>query len=127
MQFREVQGYESQQFLSHFPHFICLKGGVATGFHHVSEHPPPNTRKLYRINLSHHGQSHLTVREVPATAESLVAGGVFVLDKGPHVLQFNTKLSAGQERFKAAEFVQSIVNNRKSQCEVTVYGELSLE
>ncbi|KAF8908853.1 actin regulatory protein [Gymnopilus junonius] len=131
VQFREVQGYESHQFLSYFPRFISLKGGVATGFHHISQHPPANTRKLYHVDLSHHAamgedhpaRSHLTVREVSATAQSLVAGGVYVLDKGSHILQFNTKESAGQERFKAAEFVQSIVNVRQSHCDITVFDE----
>lgn len=38
------------------------------------------------------------------------------------ILQFNTKASAGQEKFKAAEFVQSLINERQGQSDVTVYG-----
>ncbi|KDR82859.1 hypothetical protein GALMADRAFT_238469 [Galerina marginata CBS 339.88] len=127
VQFREIQGYESPRFLSYFPRFICLQGGVATGFHHVSDPLPKNIRKLYRISLSRSsstgGHSSLVVREVPATSQSLIAGDVYVLDKGTQILQFNSKASAGQERFKAAEFVQSLVNERESQCDVTVYDE----
>ncbi|KAF8964414.1 fragmin60 [Flammula alnicola] len=124
VQSREAQGYESPRFLSYFPHFICMQGGVATGFHHVSDSLPLNTRKLYRVNLSRTaGHSSLVVRQVPATAHSLVEGDVYVLDKGAEILQLNTKASAGQERFKAAEFVQSLVNDRKSQASVTVYDE----
>lgn len=128
MQVREVQGYESPRFLSYFPRFICLKGGVATGFQHVSDPLPPNIRKLYRISLlkTGGGRRNLLVREVPASADSLVAGDVYILDKGINIFQFNTKASAGQERFKAAEFVQSLVNERKSQAEVMVYGKPSL-
>lgn len=125
VQFREVQGYESPRFLSYFRCFICLQGGVATGFQHISDPLPLDIRKLYRVNLSKApgGRPNLVVREVPALADSLVAGDVYVLDKGANILQFNTKTSAGQERFKAAEFVQSLENDRKSQTEVTVYGK----
>ncbi|KAF8158185.1 actin regulatory protein [Crassisporium funariophilum] len=128
VQFREVQGYESPRFLSYFPRFICLQGGVATGFQHVSDPPPLDIKKLYRVNLSKTagGRSNLVVREVPATAENLVEGDVYVLDKGAQIWQFNTKASAGQERFKAAEFVQSLVTERQSQSDVTVYGKLCL-
>lgn len=124
MQFREVQGYESPRFLSYFRRFYSLKGGVASGFRHVSDPHPLGVRKLYRVNSSKSSEGHssLVVREVPATAESLIAGDVYVLDKGPNILQFNTKGSVGQERFKAAEFVQSLVDERKGQSEVAVYG-----
>jgi gelsolin len=123
VQYREVQGHESTRFLSYFPRFLCLQGGVATGFHHVSALPPLDIRKLYRITLAREaGRSSLIVREVPAEGTSLVRGDVFVLDKGNQVWQYNTKASAGQERYKAAEFVQSLINERKGQCDLTVYG-----
>lgn len=125
VQYREVQGYESSQFLSYFPQFYCLRGGIATGFHHVTEPPPLDMRKLYRVNLSRHsaGRLNLVVREVPAEASSLIEGDVYVLDLGTKILQFNTKQSAGQERFKSAEFVRSLANERKGESEVVVYDE----
>lgn len=100
-----------------------MRGGVATGFHHVTEPVAEDVRRLYRINLSRvDGRSSLVVREIPPTADSLVEGDVYVLDQGHDIKQFNAKGSAGQERFKAAEFVQSLANERKEQAEVTVYG-----
>jgi gelsolin len=69
------------------------------------------------------GRSNLVVREVPAIASNLVEGDTYVLDKGADILQFNSKGSAGQERFKAAEFAHRLSSERKSQSEVTVYGE----
>ena len=125
VQTREVQGYESDQFISYFAHFVCLKGGVSTGFHNISDPPPLNIRKLYRFNFSKTsgGGSHLVVREVPAAAESLIEGDVYVLDKGAEIFQLNTKASTGQERFKAAEFVQRLINERQSQNRLTVFGE----
>ncbi|KAF9533082.1 actin regulatory protein [Crepidotus variabilis] len=125
VQWREVQGYESPRFLSYFPRFVCLRGGVSTGFHHVTELPPEDIKKLYRVNLSRltGGKSHLVVREVPAEAESLVEGDVYVLDKGVEVLQFNTKSSVGQEKFKAAEFARSLVDARQGRCDLVVHDE----
>jgi len=124
VQYREVQGFESERFLSYFPHFVCLNGGVSTGFHHVSEPLPLNIRKLYRITFSRSaGKTSLVVREVPADASSLVEGDVYVLDKGAKVLQFNTKASAGKEKFKAAEFVHTLANTRQGHCDVIVYDE----
>ncbi|KAJ7274213.1 actin regulatory protein [Mycena rebaudengoi] len=124
VQYREVQGFESSRFISYFPSFMTLRGGVATGFHHVTETPPLELHKLYLIKLYKAGTKNtLVVREVPATAASIIEGDVYILDKGTQVLQFNTKASAGQEKFKAAEFAQSLIAPRKGQCDVTVFDE----
>ena len=127
VQYREVQGHESHRFLTYFPRFVTLRGGVASGFHHVSDSPPLNISKLYRISVARTSGGHpsLVVREVPASADSLVEGDVYVLDKGRHILQYNTKGSTGQEKFKAAEFAHSLVHDRESTSDVAVYGKLS--
>ncbi|KAL0571230.1 hypothetical protein V5O48_010737 [Marasmius crinis-equi] len=124
VQYREVQDNESPHFLSYFSRFQCLKGGVSTGFHHVTEPPPLELNRLYKISASKF-RSHvaLIIREVAPEPSSLVKGDVFVLDKGTKILQFNTKASVGKEKFKAAEFVQSLVSARQGQCDVTVYDE----
>jgi gelsolin len=123
-----VQGYESPHFLSYFRRFVCLKGGVSTGFHHVSEEPPADVHRLYRIIFTKTGvrTGNLVVREVPPVKESLIEGDVYVLDKGSKILQLNTKEAAGQEKFKAAEFVQSLVNERKIHPTVSVSGKRCL-
>ncbi|KAF5380713.1 hypothetical protein D9757_007053 [Collybiopsis confluens] len=132
IQYREVQAYESERFLSYFPRgFICLNGGISTGFHHVADMPLVNTHKLYRISITtnlHPSKAHsptqlLAIRQVPFSASSLVEGDVFVLDKGTKVWQLNTKESAGKEKFKAAEFVRSLVETRKGASNVTVFDE----
>ncbi|KAI0260687.1 fragmin60 [Gloeopeniophorella convolvens] len=127
VQHREVQSYESRRFLSYFPRFIMLRGGVATGFHHVSALPPPDTHRLYRIGVAHDAghpaRSMLLVREVPAEPQSLDEGDVFVLDRGTAIWQFNTKTSLGKEKFRAAEFVQELVNARQGQGESVVFDE----
>ncbi|KAJ8080240.1 hypothetical protein PM082_017070 [Marasmius tenuissimus] len=115
---------ESAHFLSYFSKFQCLKGGVASGFHHITDPPPLDITRLYKISASKF-RSHtaLVIREVAPEASNLVKGDVFVLDKGSKVLQFNTKASVGKEKFKAAEFVKSLVDARQGQCDVTVYDE----
>ena len=107
--------------MSYFPRFLCLKGGVATGFHHVTSAPPDNSRRLYRVTASGH---QLVVREVPLQPSSLVPGDAYVLDMGTKVWQLNTKGSVGKERFKAAEFAHSLADERHvtGSCEVTVFG-----
>jgi len=125
VQYREVQGHESTRFLSYFPSFTCLKGGVASGFHHVSQVPPPTIIKLYHIvspsSSSAHAK-HFIIREVSPNPQSIRYGDVFVLDKGIEVLQFNMKGSSGKERFKAAEFVRSVADSR-AKCPVHVYEQ----
>lgn len=133
VQYREVQGYESQRFLSYFPRLISLHGGVSTGFHHVSEPPPLEINRLYQISAStHHGvgastRTHIAIRQVAAEAESLHKGDVFVLDLGTKVLQFNTRDSSGKERFLAADFVRGLVDSRSGQCGLTVYGTYRMD
>lgn len=120
-----MQGSESSRFLSYFPlNFVCLRGGVSTGFHHVSSPPPLDLHRLYRITLTRqaNGRSNSQVREVPASKDSLNEGDVFVLDKGSAIWQYNTLSSAGQEKFKAAEFSRSLVSGRQGQANITVYG-----
>ncbi|KAH6911568.1 fragmin60, partial [Coprinopsis sp. MPI-PUGE-AT-0042] len=130
VQYREVQGSESAQLLSYFPKLVCLEGGVATGFRKVEEPPPPEVKRLYRIMLSRtsgeaarQSTSTLIIREVPPSATSLVAGEAYILDKGDQIWQLNTASSAGQERYKAAEFAQSLIAERKGQCALTVFDE----
>ncbi|KAH7909816.1 hypothetical protein BJ138DRAFT_1066365 [Hygrophoropsis aurantiaca] len=125
-QYREVQGQESSRFLSHFPHLVSLHGGISTGFHHVSS-PPPAGKRLYKISATSspgRGRAHLAIREIPSDGlVTLIQGCVYVLDKGEELWQFNTKTSTGQEKFKAAAFVQSMEDQREGRCKVEVYDE----
>lgn len=107
---------------------MCLHGGVSTGFHHIASSPPPDLHRLYQIIATSHPtptgtRTHIAVRQVLPEASSLKKGDVFVLDLGTKVLQFNTKLSSGKEKFAAAEFVRNLVDNRKGHCELSVFDE----
>jgi gelsolin len=127
VQYRETQGFESARFLAYFPHLICLHGGAASGFHHVPTESALPPLKLYRIGLR--GPSKLTIIQVKAEPQGLAEGNVFVLDKGTEVWQFDKKSSVGKERFKAAEFVRSLVDENITlykHCRSTVYGPFSI-
>ncbi|KAF9026137.1 fragmin60 [Hymenopellis radicata] len=121
VQYREVQGHESPRFLTYFPRFVCLRGGVDSGFRHVSDPVPVDLHLLYKISIT--AQNNVVVRQVAAAASSLVEGDVYVLDKGAEVWQFNTEESAGKEKFKAAEFVRSLVDGRQGQCDLKIFDE----
>jgi gelsolin len=107
-----VQGFESARFLSYFPRFTSLHGGVSTGFHHVTAAPPVDARRLYRITGD---AARLAVREVPADGASLV-------DRGAKVWQLNTSRASGKEKFAAAELAHTLADARRGACAVEVFG-----
>ena len=51
-------------------------------------------------------------------------GDVLVLDKGAQIWQFNRKGSAGKERFRAAEFIRSIVEERQKTTHLKTIGKI---
>lgn len=121
IQYREVQGHESTLFLSHFPKFHCLHGGISTGFHHVTE-PPQAASRLFLIKAQPECTNHSLIYEVPVDAASLQFASVFVLDKGEDIWQYNRRDSPGKLRFQAAEFVRILADSRRGRGNVQVYG-----
>jgi len=118
VQHREVQGYESNLFLSYFPNGIRLyEGGIESGFRHVKP-------EEYKPRLLHvKGKRTVRVTQVPLSGESLNSGDVFILDKGLKLFQWNGKSSSGQERMKAAQVARAISDERKGLPRVTVLAE----
>jgi len=116
-QHREVQGHESELFLSYFPnHSIhILSGGIETGFHHVKQ-------EEYRPRLLHIKGVLKCVRvtEVPLCAASLNSGDIFVLDKGLDLYQMNGKHASAGEKIKAAQLVHAIHDERKALAKIHV-------
>jgi gelsolin len=115
-----VQGFESARFLSYFPRFTSLHGGVSTGFHHVTAAPPVDARRLYRITGD---AARLAVREVPADGASLVEGDAYIFDRGAKVWQLNTSRASGKEKFAAAELAHTLADARRGACAVEVFGQ----
>jgi len=108
VQYREVQGYESDRFLKHFPKGIrLLEGGKETGFKHVeAAHYRP---RLLQIK----GKKQIRVTEVPLGVHSLNSGDVFILDLGKEIIQWNGSKSGPLERAKGAEVSNAIEAERE--------------
>jgi gelsolin len=116
VQHREIQGHESELFLSYFKKVEFLEGGVETGFKHVEA-------KEYGARLLHvKGKKSVVVREVPMKIESLNSGDVFILDHGLDVYQMNGKECGAMERAKAAELTATIKGERGA-CKLAVFEE----
>jgi len=119
IQHREVQGYESELFLSYFKgKLTIMDGGVETGFKHVEP-------EKYRPRLLHVKGTKTSVRvmEVPLTRDSMNCGDVFILDLGLQIYQFNGRKSGPFERSKAASVVRALGDERQGKPAVEVYEE----
>jgi len=117
-QHREIQGHESQKFLSYFENFITLEGGVDSGFKHVEA-------EKFRPRLLHIKGTNKTlfVREVPLEASSVNSGDVYLLDLGKKVVQFQGKECSGVERAKAARLIRAIDDQRGSDVDMITFSE----
>jgi len=117
VQYREVQGSESEAFLSLFPHYSILSGGVDSGFKHVEV-------KDYRKRLLHikGTTKNVVVREVPAHTSSLNKGDVFILDFGLKVIQFVGPKAGIAEKARATQLARALDDERGSKVEIQVIG-----
>lgn len=82
-QHREVEGFESKEFLGIFPLGIqYLDGGIDSGFHKVG--PTAYVARLLQVRRSN-GCRSVRVKEVPLGRKSLNEGDAFILDAGPSI------------------------------------------
>ncbi|XP_042055271.1 villin-4-like [Salvia splendens] len=118
-QYREVQGQESEKFLSYFkPCIIPQQGGFSSGFKHVEDGEHPN--RLYVCK----GKHVVNVNEVPFARSSLNHDDIFVLDTKSKIFQFNGSNSSIQERAKALEVVQYIKDTyHDGKCEIAAVDD----
>jgi len=119
VQYREVQGYESQRFLSYFSKggIRLLEGGAQTGFKHVDA-------GSYRTRLLQvKGKKHVRVHEVPLSHASLNSGDVFIVDAGADLIQWNGSKAGALEKAKGAEVVQAIEGERNGKASGRVIEE----
>ncbi|XP_047333569.1 villin-4-like [Impatiens glandulifera] len=119
VQYREVQGYESEKFLSYFkPCIIPQEGGVSTGFKHAEAEK--HKTRLYVCK----GKRIVQVKEVPFALSSLSEDDIFILDTESKIFQFNGANSSIQERGKSLEVVQYIKDTyHDGKCDIaTIEG-----
>lgn len=130
-QYREIQNHESPRYLSYFPHFMILHGGVSTGFHNILTMLPEDEKKMYTMvttrgkvlkSRSEDGKQ-LIVREIPLEGLVMRQGIVYVLDKGPLYWQYNTRKSTAWARYKAAEYMMYLGQWRVPQTKFQVFDE----
>ncbi|CAH8386465.1 unnamed protein product [Eruca vesicaria subsp. sativa] len=122
VQYREVQGHETEKFLSYFkPCIIPHEGGVASGFNHVK--PEEHQTRLYICK----GKHVVRVKEashVPFVRSTLNHDDVFILDTESKIFQFSGSNSSIQERAKALEVVQYIKDTyHDGKCEIAAVDD----
>lgn len=110
--FREVQGYESDTFLSYFKVMKIMDGGVESGFKHVPV-------EKYRPRLLHiRGRVDFKISEVRLERASLNSGDVFILDDGLVIYNWHGKEANSYEKFKSASICESIKSERNGKPKV---------
>jgi gelsolin len=110
VQYREVQGSESETFMNVFKNKITIMdGGVESGFKHVKP-------EEYKPRLMHlKGKKVVRVTQVPAKGESLNEGDVFILDAGLKIWQWNGSKAAIAEKRKAQEVLNGLKEERNGK------------
>ncbi|RWR78783.1 villin-1 isoform X1 [Cinnamomum micranthum f. kanehirae] len=114
VQYREVQGNETEKFLSYFkPCIIPIEGVFSSEQGH-------SDNETYKISLLACKGDHVVhVNEVPFSRSSLNHNDVFILDTKSKIFLFSGCNSTMQERAKALEVIQYIKDNKHSgRCEV---------
>jgi len=108
VQYRELQGKESNLFLSYFKSsggITYLPGGIKSGFKAV-------VRDVYETKLLHlKGKRTVRVSTVPLSVASLNAGDVFILDAGLKIYIFNGRFANKFEKTKGLEVAHNIKND----------------
>lgn len=115
VQHREVEGHESEMFLSYFPAITIMEGGADTGFRHV-------TPTEYEARLLHFSgaKRSVSVRQVSLHPDRVLSSDVFILDLGLHLIQWNGNASSKDERFKAMQYLHTLKSDRGGHCQSEV-------
>ncbi|XP_065856405.1 villin-3 [Euphorbia lathyris] len=123
VQHRELQGHESDKFLSYFrPCIIPLEGGVASGFKKPEEEEFET--RLYICK----GKRAVRMKQVPFARSSLNHDDVFILDTENKIYQFNGANSNIQERAKALEVIQFLKEKyHEGTCDVAIVDDGKLD
>ncbi|XP_013914018.1 PREDICTED: adseverin [Thamnophis sirtalis] len=110
VQHREIQGYESTQFVGYFKGGIKYKaGGIASGFKHVI------TNDLSAQRLLHiKGRRVVRATEVPLSWQSFNKGDCFIVDLGTHIYQWCGSTCNKYERLKATQVAVGIRDNERN-------------
>ncbi|XP_037063917.1 villin-like protein isoform X1 [Peromyscus leucopus] len=101
---RESQGHESDCFHSYFrPGVIYRKGGQASALKHVGTNMY-NVQRLLHIR----GRKHVSATEVALSWNSFNKGGIFLLDLGKVLIQWNGPKTCISEKSRALTLTCSL-------------------
>ncbi|XP_053125024.1 macrophage-capping protein isoform X2 [Hemicordylus capensis] len=124
IQYREVQGNESDVFMEYFPHGIKYQeGGVESAFHQTqSSSKPIPIRKLYQVK----GKKNIRATEKEMSWSSFNTGDCFILDLGESIFTWCGGKSNILERNKARDLATAIRDSErkgKARVEIVADGE----
>ncbi|XAR60727.1 hypothetical protein NMG60_11034210 [Bertholletia excelsa] len=119
VQYREVQGQETEKFLSYFKPCIIPVEGV------FSSRSGRTDAETYQVSLlTCKGDRVVHVKEVPFSRASLNHNDVFILDTATKIFLFSGCNSSSQEKAKALEVVQYIKENKHGgNCDVATIDD----
>eukprot|EP00457_Paulinella_chromatophora_P006490 gb/GEZN01006508.1/.p1 GENE.gb/GEZN01006508.1/~~gb/GEZN01006508.1/.p1 ORF type:complete len:437 (+),score=88.29 gb/GEZN01006508.1/:192-1313(+) len=110
VQYREVDGYESEEFMSCFKgNITILDGGIDSGFNHVE--PDKYAPRLFHLK----GKKNISVAQVPLSVDSLNVGDSFLLDMGMELIQWNAPKSGMFEKRKGGEVTENLMQERNGR------------
>ncbi|KAI3678039.1 hypothetical protein L6452_37318 [Arctium lappa] len=123
VQYRELQGHESNRFLSCFkPCMMPLEGGFVSGI------KTPGEEKFETRLYTCKGKRVVRLKQVPFTRSSLNHDDIFILDTENKIFQFNGANSNMQERSKALDVVQFLKDKyHKGTCKVAIVDDGKLQ
>ncbi|XP_074051497.1 scinderin [Macrotis lagotis] len=109
VQSRELQGYETTEFVGYFKGKMQYKaGGVASGFNHII------TNDLTAERLLHiKGRRVVRATEVPFSWDSFNKGDCFIIDLGLEIYQWCGSFCNKYERLKANQVALDIRDNER--------------
>ncbi|XP_068559550.1 gelsolin-like isoform X2 [Cebidichthys violaceus] len=109
IQYREVQSHESRTFTGYFKTGLkYMKGGVASGFQHVSTNDV-DVQRLLHVK----GRRVIRATEVPVSWESFNQGDSFILDLGEEIIQWSGSHSNRFEKLKATMVSRGIRDDER--------------
>jgi len=120
VQHREVQGSESNLFLSYWKEaggIRLLEGGIASGFNHVK----PTEYKARLLHLK--GKKNVRVTQVDLKASSLNEGDVFILDNGLTIYQFQGKKAGMNEKARGAQLCRTLDTDRSGRSKIITFRQ----
>ncbi|XP_006031230.1 macrophage-capping protein [Alligator sinensis] len=126
IQYREVQGNESDVFMEYFPRGIKYReGGVESAFHKAQPSAgvgPIPIRKLYQVK----GKKNIRAIEQDLSWASFNTGDCFILDLGETIFTWCGKKSNVLERNKAQDLAMAIRDSERrgrARVEIVTDGE----